>query len=66
MTVSRWGFAATGNAIHMTLRFAGIPTVAVVSGYGTNFFSLSAAVAAAVLVGFTASLLLYRCDPACS
>ncbi len=42
MTVSRWAFAATGNAIHMNLRFADAPTVAAVSGYGTSFFSLNA------------------------
>ena len=56
--VSRWAFAGAGHAIQMNERLAGAPRIATLSGYGTSFFSLDQGVAAMVLLGFTAGLLL--------
>ena len=58
LMASRWAFAGAGAAIHMNVRLADAPQVAAFSGYGTTFFALREAVAAVVLVGFTAALLL--------
>lgn len=58
LMVSRWAFAGVGHAIQMNLRLADAPRVAALSGYGTSFFSISQAVAEAVLLGFTAAMLL--------
>ena len=58
LTVSRWAFAGTGHMVHMNERLADAPQVAALSGYGSNFFSLDQGVTAAVLLGFTAAMLL--------
>ncbi len=58
LMASRWAFAGAGHTIAMNMRLADAPQVAALSGYGTSFFSLSDAVAAAVLAGFAAALLL--------
>lgn len=58
LTVSRWAFAGAGHAIEMNDRLAEAPRVASLSGYGSTFFSLEPWVAATVLLGFTAGMLL--------
>jgi ABC-type multidrug transport system ATPase subunit/pSer/pThr/pTyr-binding forkhead associated (FHA) protein len=58
LMVSRWAFAGGGHAIHMNARLADAPRVSALSGYGTKFFSLNEGIAAAILVGVTAALLL--------
>jgi ABC-type multidrug transport system ATPase subunit/pSer/pThr/pTyr-binding forkhead associated (FHA) protein len=58
LMVSRWAYAGTGNTIHMNRRLADAPVVAKVSEIGNAFFALDPAAAAAILIGFTASLLL--------
>jgi ABC transport system ATP-binding/permease protein len=58
LMVTRWAFAGAGHAIHMNARLAQAPRVSALSGYGTTFFSLNEAVAAVILIGFTAALLL--------
>jgi ABC transport system ATP-binding/permease protein len=58
LMVSRWAFAGVGHAIQMTERLADAPQVAALSGYSTNFFSLDQGVAAIILLGFTAAMLL--------
>jgi ABC-type multidrug transport system permease subunit len=58
MLVTRWAFAGAGHAIHMNARLAEAPQVTAISGYGLNFFSLNGAVAAIILLGFTAATLL--------
>lgn len=58
LTVSRWAFAAVGNAISMNARLVEEPKAAKLSGYGTDFFSLQPAVAALVLLGLAAAALL--------
>jgi ABC-type multidrug transport system ATPase subunit/pSer/pThr/pTyr-binding forkhead associated (FHA) protein/ABC-type multidrug transport system permease subunit len=58
LVVSRWAFAGAGNAIEMNSRLAEDPNGASLSGYGTSFFALDPAVAAIVLLGFTAAMLL--------
>jgi ABC transport system ATP-binding/permease protein len=58
LTVSRWAFAGAGSAIHMNSRLADEPKASALSGYGTQFFSIQPAVAAIVLLGFTAAALL--------
>jgi hypothetical protein len=58
LMVSRWAFAGAGHAIRMNARFADAPQVAALAGYGTSFFSLDEGVAAIILLGFTAAMLL--------
>ncbi len=58
LMVSRWAFAGTGNAIQMNQRLADAPQLASVSGYGRTFFALDQSIAAVVLIGFTAAMLL--------
>jgi hypothetical protein len=58
LMVSRWAFAGAGQAIHMNARLADAPRISVLSGYGTRFFSLNEGLAAAILIGVTAALLL--------
>jgi ABC-type multidrug transport system ATPase subunit/ABC-type multidrug transport system permease subunit len=58
LMVSRWAFAGAGHAIQMSERLADAPQFAALSGYGTSFFSLSQGVAAVILLGFTAAMLL--------
>jgi hypothetical protein len=58
LMVSRWAFAGAGHAIMMNARLADSPKVAALSGYGSTFFSLNVGVAAAILAGVTAALLL--------
>jgi ABC-type multidrug transport system ATPase subunit/pSer/pThr/pTyr-binding forkhead associated (FHA) protein/ABC-type multidrug transport system permease subunit len=58
LMVSRWAFAGAGHTIHMNARLADAPRISTVSGYGTSFFSLNQGVAAIILVGFTAGMLL--------
>src|SRR5581483_2130875 len=58
LMVARWAFAGGGHAIHMNLRLATAPKVAAITGYGQSFFSLDQGLAAIVLAGFTAALLL--------
>jgi ABC-type multidrug transport system permease subunit len=58
LMVSRWAFAGAGHTIQMNERLADAPQVAALSGYGTSFFSLQESVAAIVLLGFTAAMLL--------
>lgn len=58
LMVARWAFAGGGHTIYMNLRLSQAPRVAAFSGYGQNFFSLAPGLAAIVLVGFTAALLL--------
>lgn len=58
LMVSRWAFAGVGHAIDTNARLAQAPRVAALSGYGNTFFSLNEAIAAAILIGFTAALLL--------
>ncbi len=58
LMVSRWAFAGAGHAIHMNARLADAPQVAALAGYGTSFFSLDEGVAAIILLGFTAAMLL--------
>jgi len=58
LMVSRWAFAGAGHAIHMNARLADAPRVSELSGYGNMFFSLNETIAAAILLGFTAGLLL--------
>jgi ABC transport system ATP-binding/permease protein len=58
LMVSRWAFAGAGHAIQMNARLADAPRFSALSGYGTKFFSLSEGIAAAILVGVTAALLL--------
>lgn len=41
-----------------TERLTQAPGVAALSGYGTSFFSLNRTIAAIILLGFTAALLL--------
>jgi hypothetical protein len=42
----------------MNARLADAPRVSALSGYGTKFFSLNEGIAAAILIGVTAALLL--------
>jgi hypothetical protein len=56
--VSRWAFAGAGHAIQMNARLAQAPRVSAASGYGLGFFSLDETVAAIILLGFTAAMLL--------
>lgn len=56
--VSRWAFAGAGHAIEMNTRLSEAPQVSAVSGYGSNFFSLNETVAAIILLGFSAAMLL--------
>lgn len=58
LMVSRWAFAGAGHAIEMNVRLADAPQVASLSGYGSSFFSLNEEVAAIILLGFTAAMLL--------
>ena len=58
LTVARWAFAGGGHAVRMSLRLAHAPKVAALTGYGHSFFSLDQGLAAIVLAGFTAALLL--------
>jgi ABC transport system ATP-binding/permease protein len=58
LMVSRWAFAGAGHAIHMNARLADSPRFSALSGYGTSFFSLTPGVAAIIVLGFTATLLL--------
>lgn len=58
LMVARWAFAGGGHAIHMNLRLATAPKVRAITGYGPSFFSLDQGLAAIVLAGFTAALLL--------
>jgi hypothetical protein len=58
LMVSRWAFAGAGHAIHMNARLAAAPQPALTNGYGSSFFSLNQGVAAIILLGFTAALLL--------
>lgn len=58
LMVSRWAFAGVGHVIHMNARLVAAPAISSLSGYGTSFFALNAAVAATILLGFTAALLL--------
>ncbi len=58
LMVSRWAFAGAGHAIQMNVRLADAPQVAALSGFGTSFFSLDQGVAAIILLGFTAAMLL--------
>ena len=58
LTISRWAFAGAGHVIQMNARLADARQVAALSGYGTNFFNLSLGVAAVILLGFTAAMLL--------
>jgi ABC transport system ATP-binding/permease protein len=58
LMVSRWAFAGAGHTIHMNARLAAAPQISAISGYGTSFFSLNQRVAAIILLGFTAALLL--------
>ena len=58
LTVSRWAFAGTGHVVHMNERLANAPQVAALSGYGTTFFALDQGITAAILLGFTATMLL--------
>jgi ABC-type multidrug transport system ATPase subunit/pSer/pThr/pTyr-binding forkhead associated (FHA) protein/ABC-type multidrug transport system permease subunit len=58
LAVSRWAFAGAGSAIGMNARLAEEPKAAGLSGYGTAFFSLQPWVAAIILLGFTAAVLL--------
>jgi ABC-type multidrug transport system ATPase subunit/pSer/pThr/pTyr-binding forkhead associated (FHA) protein/ABC-type multidrug transport system permease subunit len=58
LMVSRWAFAGAGHVIDMNARLAASPKLSILSGYGTSFFSLSPAVAAIVVLGFSAMMLL--------
>jgi ABC-type multidrug transport system ATPase subunit/pSer/pThr/pTyr-binding forkhead associated (FHA) protein len=58
LMVSRWAFAGAGHAINMNARLLDAPGVSALSSFGPNFFSLNAGVAAIILLGFTAALLL--------
>jgi ABC-type multidrug transport system ATPase subunit len=58
LMVSRWAFAGAGHAIQMNARLADAPPVASLSGYGTTFFSINVGIAAIILFGFTAAMLL--------
>jgi hypothetical protein len=58
LMVSRWTFAGAGHAINMNARLLHAPRVSGLSSFGPNFFSLDPAVAAIILLGFTAALLL--------
>ena len=58
LMVSRWAFAGAGHAIDMNARLADAPRISALSGYGTKFFSLNEGIAAAILIGATAALLL--------
>ena len=58
LMVSRWAFAGAGHAIGMNARLADAPRISALSGYGTKFFSLNEGIAAAILIGATAALLL--------
>jgi hypothetical protein len=50
--------AGAGRAISMNVRLADARQVAAISGFRQGFFSLNESVAAIVLLGFTAALLL--------
>lgn len=56
--VSRWAFAAGGHVIDMSGRLVAAPRLIALSGYEPSFFSLSLGVAAIVLLGFTALMIL--------
>ena len=58
LMVSRWAFAGAGHAIEMNLRLAHAPQVASLSGYGSSFFALGPGIAAIIILGFTAAMLL--------
>ena len=58
LTISRWAFAGAGHVIGMNERLAQAPRLGAASGYGSTFFSLSPGIAATILAGFTAALLL--------
>lgn len=58
LMVSRWAFAGVGHTIEMNARLAGAPRISSLSGYGPAFFSAGPGVAAIILLGFTAALLL--------
>ena len=58
LMVSRWAFAGAGHAISMNVRLADAPQVAALTGFRQDFFSLNESVAAIILLGFTAALLL--------
>lgn len=58
LMVSRWAFAGAGHVVAMNARLVQAPQVTALSGYGTTFFSLNQSIAAIVLLGFTAGLLL--------
>jgi ABC-type multidrug transport system ATPase subunit/pSer/pThr/pTyr-binding forkhead associated (FHA) protein len=58
LMVSRWAFAGAGHVIGMNGRLDSAPRISALSGYGPSFFSLDQAVAAIVLLGFTAAMLL--------
>jgi ABC-type multidrug transport system ATPase subunit/pSer/pThr/pTyr-binding forkhead associated (FHA) protein len=58
LMVSRWAFAGAGHTIHMNARLLAAPGISALSGYGTAFFSLAPGVAAIIVLGFTATLLL--------
>jgi hypothetical protein len=58
LQVSRWAFAGAGYAIHANLRLSDAPRLARLLGYGQAFFGLTPGIAAIVLAGFAAALLL--------
>jgi ABC transport system ATP-binding/permease protein len=58
LIVSRWSFAGAGHTIDMNGRLAEASHAAALAGYGTDFFSLTPAATAAVLLGFIAVFLL--------
>jgi len=58
LMVSRWAFAGAGHTIDMNVRLQHAPQVASLSGYGQSFFSLNQKIAAIIILGFTAAMLL--------
>ena len=49
---ARWSFAGVGSAVDMEGRIAADPAFSKVSRYGPDFFDLSAAASAAIMLGF--------------
>jgi ABC-type multidrug transport system ATPase subunit len=58
LMVSRWAFAAGGHVVDMSGRLLAAPRIVALSGYEPSFFSLSQGVAAIILLGFTALMIL--------